>query len=86
MSHRCSCSYCNDVHLESPLEYRCCTEVQPVANLLMFDGSIENASCITKHPDFEVLTNKAVLKQVAPLLKGKQGQSYRQLPGRSENE
>ncbi|KAK3755700.1 hypothetical protein QZH41_008947 [Actinostola sp. cb2023] len=47
---------------------------------------IENASCITKHPDFEALTNKAVLKQVAPLLKGKRGQSYRQLPGRFENE
>jgi len=60
--------------------------VDPVGNLLMFDGSVENINCITKHADFDALTNKTVLKQVAPLLRDKQGRRYRRQPGRSENE
>ena len=53
---------------------------------MMFDGSIENISCITQHVDYDAITNRAVLLQVAPLLRNKDGGTYRRQGGVSENE
>jgi hypothetical protein len=60
--------------------------VNPVVHLLGFDGSCEKVKCITEHPDFGPMTNRAVLTTVAPMLKDKQGRGYRRQPGKSENE
>ena len=76
----------NGKHLDSAFEYRCCKEVNPVIHLLGFDGSGENIKCITEHPDFEPMTNKTVLNNVASLLRDKQESGYRLQPGQSENE
>ena len=83
---RCLCGHCSDQNLESALEYRCCQEVNPVVHLLGFDGSCQQFKCITEHPDFGPMTNRAVLTTVAPLLKGKNGRGYHRQPGKSENE
>lgn len=53
---------------------------------MVFDGSIEYIKCITEHTDYIALSNKAVLLNVAPLLKNKDGRSYRRRGGVSENE
>ena len=53
---------------------------------MTFDGSIERIKCITRHEDYSALTNRTVLLQVAPLLKDKDGRSYRRRSGVSENE
>ena len=53
---------------------------------LTFDGSIERLSCVTQHEDYEALTNRTVLLQVAPLLRDKNGRSYRRRTGVTENE
>ena len=50
---------------------------------VVFDGSIEHIKCITEHTDYIALSNNAVLLNVAPLLKNKDGTSYR--GGVSEN-
>ena len=52
----------------------------------MFDGSIERINCITKHEDFNAITNRAVLLQVAPLLRRQDGGTYRRRSGGLENE
>ncbi len=52
----------------------------------MFDGSIENISCITQHEDYEPMVNSAVLTMVGPLLRGSDGRSYKQKTGQSRNE
>ena len=39
----------------------------------MFDGSIEHVNCVTQHEDYGHLIHKAVLLQVGPLLKDKNG-------------
>ena len=83
---RCLCGHCHDQHLDCALEYRCCQEVNPVVHLLGFDGSCEKIKCITEHPGFGPMTNRAVLTTVAPLLKDKHGRGYHRQPGKSENE
>ena len=65
---------------------RCCKEVTSTSAKMMFDGSIENISCITQHVDYDAITNRAVLLQVAPLLRNKDGGTYRRWGGVSENE
>ena len=44
---------------------------------LSFDGSIKCISCIMQHDDYAALTNRAVLLQVAPLQRDKDGRTYR---------
>jgi len=72
--------------LVGALEFRCCKEVVDASGKMLFDGSIEHISCITEHEDYSAISNKAVLLQVAPLLRNKDGQSYRRRNGVSENE
>lgn len=83
---RCSCQMCSHETLISAREFRCCKEVAFAHGKLIFDGSIEQFSCITQHLDYLALTNQAVLTQVAPLLKDKGGKSYRRKNGSAENE
>ena len=72
--------------LVGALEFRCCREVTNSSAKLMFDGSIERINCITKHEDLNAITNRAVLLQVAPLLRRQDGGTYRRRRGGSENE
>lgn len=83
---RCRCGKCSDEQLVSALEYRCCSEVNQAIGMMVFDGSVEKIKCITEHEDYSSLTNKTVLTQVAPLLRGRNGQVYRRTNGSSQNE
>ncbi|KAL9970831.1 hypothetical protein ACROYT_G023278 [Oculina patagonica] len=82
----CCCELCSDETLVGSLEYRCCREVVSSSSKMLFDGSIEKIKCITKHEDFDAITNRAVLLQVAPLLRDTCGKSYRRRGGASQNE
>ena len=73
-------------HLAGTTEYRCCREVVDASGKMAFDGSIEKIKCITEHEDYDAISNKAVLLQVAPLLRNKDGRGYRRRAGISENE
>ena len=53
---------------------------------MVFDGSIERIKCITEHEDYTALTNKTVLSLVDPLLRCRNGRSYRRYANQSENE
>ena len=83
---RCHCEQCNDMNLVGALEFRCCREVVHSSGKLVFDGSIERISCITQHEDYAALSNRTVLLQAAPLLRNKDGRSYRRRSGVPENE
>ena len=72
--------------LVGSVEFRCCREVVHSSGKMLFDGSIERIKCITEHEDYSAITNRAVLEQVAPLLKDKSGRSYRHRGGISQNE
>ena len=65
------------------MEHRCCIKF---LNIQVFDGSIENLDCIIKHEEHKAITNKAVLENVAPLLRCKHGRSYRRRSGVTHNE
>ena len=83
---RCTCGDCAVENLSDALEYRCCREIVQASQKLMFDGSIERISCITKHDDFAAMTNRSVLLQVAPLLRDRNGKGYRQRSGQTLNQ
>ena len=78
---RCTCSFCRDELLVGALEYRCCREVLCAIGKAIFDGSIEQISCITQHEDYEPMVNSAVLTMVGPLLRGSDGRSYMRRTG-----
>ena len=63
--------------LEGVVEYRYCKEVTPALRILTFDGSIEHIKCIPQHNDFSPMTHRAVLENVGPLLRDKNGCSYK---------
>ena len=52
---------------------------------LCFDGSIERIKCITQHEDYQSMTKTVVLEHVGPLLKDKQGRSYKQKKEQGKN-
>ena len=54
---RCQCEGCNAELLVGSLEFRCCTEVISSSGKMVFDGSIENITCITQHQDYDAITN-----------------------------
>ena len=56
------------------MEHRCCIEFLNIQGKL--DGSIENLDCIIQHEEYKAIKNKAVLENVAPLLRCK-NRSYR---------
>lgn len=53
---------------------------------MTFDGSIEHINCITQHEDFGPMTHATVLEQVGPLLKDRNGRSYRRRGSQTRNE
>lgn len=83
---RCKCGNCHVELLANVREYRCCREVLPAVGRLIFDGSIERIHCVTDHEEYIPLTHVAVLKQAGPLLKDKNGRSYRRRTGQNINE
>ena len=68
------------------MEHRCCIELLNIEEKLVFDGLIENLDCIIKHEEYKAITNKAVLENVAPLLRCKNDRSYRRRSGMTHNE
>lgn len=74
---RCTCTKCDRENLEDAAECRCCSEVGPVQATLSFDGSLERIRCITEHEGYKSLTHEVVLKEVGPLLRDKNGRSYK---------
>ena len=60
------------------MEHHCCIEFLNFQGKL--DGSIENLDCIIQHEEYKAITNKAVLENVAPLLRCK-NRSYRRRSG-----
>lgn len=84
--YRCTCSLFRKELLVNAKEYRCCREVGSALHQLMFDFSIEKISCVTQHEDYIAMTHPTVLKNVGPLLKNKDGRSYRSCTGHHENE
>ena len=83
---RCKCRHCSDETLVGSVEFRCCKEVVSSSGKMVFDGSSERIYCITEHEDYDAITNRAVLVQVAPLLRDKSGSTYRRRGGMSQNE
>ena len=71
--------------LTDAIGYRCCREVGPTLHQLVFDGSIEKISCVTLQKEYIAMTHPTVLKNVGPLLKDKDGRSYKRR-GVHENE
>ena len=70
-------------------EYRCCNELTPVLVKLSFEGvDLKDLKCICQYEDFAPLTHRAVLLNVGPLLRGKDGKKYnrRGTTMQSENE
>ena len=83
---RCPSERCCDETLVGSVEFRCFKEVVSSWGKMVFDGSIKRINCITEHKDYDAITNRAVLVQVALLLQGKWGKTYRRHGGVSENE
>lgn len=77
----CRCKQCNTGTLVGSLEFRCCREVTNSSAKMVFDGSIERIKCITQHEDYDAIRNRAVLLQVAPLLRNQDGGTYRRRGG-----
>ena len=82
---RCSCGKCKPDRLVGALEFRCCTEVAEAGGKLTFEGR-EDISCIIEHEDYRAVTNEAVLMMTGPLLKDKNGRSYKRRAGQSKNQ
>ena len=67
------------------MEHRCCIELLNIQGKLVLDGSIENLDFIIQNEEYKAFTNKAVLENVAPLLRCN-GRSYRRRSGVTHNE
>ena len=57
--------------------HRCCIEFLNIQGKSVFDRSIEILDCLIQHEEYKSITNKAVHENVAPLLRCKNGRSYR---------
>ena len=86
LCYRCMCHKCSIAELAGSREYRCCWEILSAHGKHTFDGSIDRIKCVTQHDDYVALTNTTVLKQVAPLLRRRDGKSYRKKKDTTENE
>ena len=73
--YRCKCGNCRTESLVGAREYRCCKELSPVLAKLAFEGL--EVKCIREHNEYDPLTHKAVLLNVGPLLRGKDGKKYK---------
>lgn len=85
--NRCLCGgKCKVGNLANAREFRCCREIAQASRILTFDGSVERISCMSEHTDYAAMTNREVSKLVAPLLRDKDGNTYRCRGNQSENE
>ena len=75
LQYRCKCGRCNDVHLSSSREFRCCMEILECQSKYTFEG--KDAACIVDHWDYMPMVHRTVLKNVGPLLKSKEGTKYK---------
>ena len=57
------------------MEFRCCNEVKAAIAKLTLEGIEGN--CMLEYTDFVALTNASVLEQVCPLIKDREGGSYK---------
>ena len=80
LSRRCKCEHCNDETLANALEFRCCHEVTNAIGKLVFDGSIENISCINRARGL-----RSTNKQNCPVTSGSfiERQARKRLPATS---
>ena len=83
---RCKCEQCSAERFVGAREFRCCWDVANIIAKLTFDGTTESIKCIAQKENFEAMTNKAVLVNVGPLLKDKDGNRYHLCAGTPENE
>lgn len=81
---RCTCGSCDISLLVGAREFRCCKEVAEAVGKFTFIGL--DAGCIVEHEDYSHLTHRAVLTEVAPLLRDKNGKRYKRQTGATENE
>ena len=63
--------------VEDQLDVDGCREIGDISVRLVQEGRQE--LCITQHSNFSHLANLTVLEQVGPLLKDKNGRSYRRI-------
>ena len=61
-------------------------ELLNIHGKLVFDGSIENLDCIIQHEEYKAIMNRAMLENVATLLRCKNGRSYRRRSGVTHDE
>ena len=73
---------CNTIALNGPREHRCCTEIDKAVEKF---GHLDKVTCITQLEDYQDLTKTVVLEHIAPLLKDRQGRSYRQRSEQGRN-
>ena len=76
ISHTLATQACTFARPRIVMELRCSIEVLNIQGKLVFNRSIENLDCITHHEEYKAITNKAVLQNVALLLRCKNGQPY----------
>jgi len=60
-------------------------EVDCARGELTLDGGIERISSAKEHPDYLILTKNKVLRQMAPLIRDKNGRTYRRRNGTLES-
>ena len=80
----CTCSGCDNSLLVGAREYRCCKEVAEAVGKFTFVGL--DARCIVEHEYSSHLMHRAVLTEVAPLLRNKSCKRYKKQTGATENE
>ena len=68
------------------MEYRCCKEINAAEGEPVFDVVIDTTPWITMHGEYLAMTNAVVLKNVGPLLRRRDGRSYRRGTNQSQNE
>ena len=83
---RCTCQFCQKELLGGVVEYRCCKEMTPALRIMTFDGSIEHINCITQHSAFAPMTHQVVLENVGPMLRDRNGRSYKRRTSQSLNQ
>ncbi|XP_028418737.1 uncharacterized protein LOC114544255 [Dendronephthya gigantea] len=72
----CQCGRCNDRHLSSAREYRCCKEILECAGKYTYEG--KDAACIVEHWDYLPMVHRTVLSNVGQLLTRKDGTKYKE--------
>ena len=80
----CTCNGCDNSLLVGAREYRCCKEVAEAVGKFTLVGL--EARCIVEHKDYSHLTHRAVLTEVAPFLRDKNGKCYKKQTEATENE